>query len=57
MHDRWCLAVAVPRQPGPLVSGSNDGVVRVWEANGPEMPLAKKNKMGVRALVVGGGMA
>jgi WD40 repeat protein len=55
LHDRWCLAVAAPRQPGPLVSGSDDGVVRLWEANGREVPLAKKNKMEVRALVVGGG--
>jgi WD40 repeat protein len=53
VHDRWCLAVAAPRQPGLLVSGSDDGVVRIWEANGPEVPLAKKNKMNVRALVVG----
>lgn len=57
VHDRWCLAVAAPRRPGPLVSGSDDGVVRVWELDGDEVPLAKKNKMEVRALVTGGGTA
>ncbi|HET9894564.1 MAG TPA: WD40 repeat domain-containing protein [Streptosporangiaceae bacterium] len=56
-HDRWCLAVAAPRRPGPLVSGSDDGVVRVWNADGPEVPHPRKVRMGVRALVVGGGTA
>jgi WD40 repeat protein len=56
-HEGWCLAVAAPRRAGPLVSGSNDGLVRVWNADGPEVPRARKVRMGVRELVVGGGTA
>lgn len=56
-HRGWCLAVAASRRPGPLVSGSNDGLVRVWNAEGPEVPRVRKVRVGVRALVVGGGIA
>ena len=56
-HDGWCLAVAVPRQPGPLVSGSNDRLVRLWSPDGPEVPRARKVRMGIRALVTGHGTA
>jgi WD40 repeat protein len=56
-HDGWCLAVAAPRQGGPLVSVSNDGLVRLWNADGPEVPRARKVPMGVRALAVGRGTA
>jgi WD40 repeat protein len=56
-HDRWCLAVAAPRGGGPLVSVSDDGLVRLWNADGPEVPRARKVRMGVRALVVGEGTA
>jgi WD40 repeat protein len=56
-HDRWCLALAAPREPGPLVSGSDDRLVRLWNADGPEVPRATKVRMGIRALVTGGGIA
>jgi WD40 repeat protein len=57
VHDRWCLSVASPRRPGPLVSGCDDGIVRVWDASFRDVPPARKNKLDVRALVVGAGTA
>jgi WD40 repeat protein len=56
-HAGWCVAVAAPRRQGPLVSGSEDGIVRVWNPDGPEVPRAKKVRVGIRALVVGAGTA
>lgn len=56
-HSAWCMAVAAPRQPGPLVSGSDDRLVRLWDAEGPEVPRTRKVRMGIRALVTGGEMA